>query len=83
MQIFQEQCAVIADPELMKRVLSTNLANYAKDLDFSYAPFMVRFALCVSLLDVEIRVTSCLLRAFWVLGWSPATESYGRNNARR
>ena len=42
MQIFQEQCAVIADPELMKRVLQTNLANYAKDLDFSYAPFMVR-----------------------------------------
>lgn len=41
-QIFQEQCAVIADPELMKRVLQTNLANYAKDLDFSYAPFMVR-----------------------------------------
>lgn len=41
-QIFQEQCAVIADPELMKRVLQTNLSNYAKDLDFSYAPFMVR-----------------------------------------
>lgn len=47
-QIFQEQCAVIADPELMKRVLSTNLGNYAKDLDFSYAPFMVRRISCCS-----------------------------------
>lgn len=44
MQIFFEQCAVIADPALMKRVLQTNLRNYAKDLDFSYAPFIVRAA---------------------------------------
>ena len=41
-QIFTEQCAVIGDPELMKRVLQTNLKNYAKDLEFSYSPFIVR-----------------------------------------
>ena len=44
MQIFNEQCAVIADPALMKRVLATNLKNYGKDLDFSYSPFIVRAA---------------------------------------
>ncbi len=42
MQIFTEQCAVIGDPALMKRVLQTNLKNYAKDLEFSYSPFIVR-----------------------------------------
>ena len=42
MQIFTEQCAVIGDPALMKRVLQTNLRNYGKDLDFSYSPFIVR-----------------------------------------
>jgi hypothetical protein len=36
------QCACIADPELMKRVLNTNLKNYAKDIDFAYKPFMAR-----------------------------------------
>ena len=41
-QIFTEQCAVIGDPALMKRVLQTNLKNYGKDLEFSYAPFIVR-----------------------------------------
>ena len=41
-QIFTQQCAVIADPALMKRVLNTNIKNYAKDLDFSYKPFMAR-----------------------------------------
>jgi hypothetical protein len=44
-QIFTEQCAVIGDPALMKRVLQTNMKNYAKDLDFSYSPFIVRAAL--------------------------------------
>lgn len=39
-QIFQEQCACIGDPELMKRVLQTNMKNYAKDTEFSYRPFM-------------------------------------------
>ena len=42
MQIFTEQCAVIGDPALMKRVLQTNLKNYGKDLEFSYSPFIVR-----------------------------------------
>ena len=42
MQIFTEQCAVIGDPALMKRVLQTNQKNYAKDLEFSYSPFIVR-----------------------------------------
>ena len=42
MQIFTEQCAVIGDPALMKRGLQTNLKNYGKDLEFSYAPFIVR-----------------------------------------
>ena len=41
-QIFTEQCAVIGDPALMARVLSSNLQNYGKDLDFSYSPFIVR-----------------------------------------
>lgn len=49
-QIFTEQCAVIGDPALMKRVLQTNLKNYGKDLEFSYSPFIVRrgFAACCS-----------------------------------
>jgi beta-ring hydroxylase len=59
-QIFQEQCAVIADPELMKRVLNTNLSNYAKDLDFSYAPFMVRLPI----------PRTCGARR-WLTGWAP------------
>lgn len=40
MQIFFQQCAVLADPALMRRVLATNIKNYEKDKAFSYAPFM-------------------------------------------
>ena len=39
-QIFTRHCVVIADPSTMKRVMSSNLKNYAKDLEFSYAPFL-------------------------------------------
>eukprot|EP00227_Mantoniella_beaufortii_P001127 CAMPEP_0197614868 /NCGR_PEP_ID=MMETSP1326-20131121/59742_1 /TAXON_ID=1155430 /ORGANISM="Genus nov. species nov., Strain RCC2288" /LENGTH=498 /DNA_ID=CAMNT_0043183745 /DNA_START=501 /DNA_END=1997 /DNA_ORIENTATION=+ len=39
-QIFTRHCVVIADPSTMKRVMSTNLKNYSKDLEFSYAPFL-------------------------------------------
>lgn len=39
-QIFTRHCVVIADPSTMKRVMSSNMKNYAKDLEFSYAPFM-------------------------------------------
>ena len=39
-QIFTRHCVVIADPSMMKRVMSSNLKNYAKDLEFSYAPFL-------------------------------------------
>lgn len=40
-QIFLQQCVLIADPALMKRVLQTNMSNYVKDIDFAYKPFMV------------------------------------------
>ena len=39
-QIFTRHCVVIADPSTMKRVMSSNLKNYSKDLEFSYAPFL-------------------------------------------
>ena len=39
-QIFTRHCVVIADPSTMRRVMSTNLKNYNKDLEFSYAPFL-------------------------------------------
>ena len=39
-QIFDRHCVVIADPSTMKRVMATNLKNYQKDLEFSYAPFL-------------------------------------------
>ena len=39
-QIFTQHCVVIADPSTMKRVMSSNLKNYSKDLEFSYAPFL-------------------------------------------
>lgn len=42
MQIFYQQCVVIADPALMKRVLQTNIKNYIKDVEFAYKPFMAR-----------------------------------------
>lgn len=41
-QIFFQQCVVIADPALMKRVLQTNIKNYVKDIEFAYKPFMAR-----------------------------------------
>jgi beta-ring hydroxylase len=48
-QIFTQQCVVIGHPALMKRVLQTNQRNYAKDLEFSYSPFIVRLPLaCVA-----------------------------------
>lgn len=39
-QIFQRHCVVIADPELVKRVMQVNLKNYKKDTEFSYEPFL-------------------------------------------
>ena len=39
-QIFTRHCVVIADPSTMKRVMSSNMKNYAKDTEFSYAPFL-------------------------------------------
>jgi|TARA_B110000967_G_C18891729_1_gene567835 beta-ring hydroxylase len=39
-QIFTKHCVVIGDPSTMKRVMSTNAGNYAKDTGFSYAPFL-------------------------------------------
>ena len=39
-QIFTRHCVVIADPSTMKRVMSSNMKNYSKDLEFSYAPFL-------------------------------------------
>ena len=39
-QIFTRHCVVIADPSTIKRVMSTNLKNYSKDLEFAYAPFL-------------------------------------------
>ncbi|CEG01432.1 Cytochrome P450, E-class, group I [Ostreococcus tauri] len=39
-QIFQRHCVVVADPELVKRVMQTNLKNYKKDTEFSYEPFL-------------------------------------------
>ena len=82
MQIFTEQCAVIGDPALMKRVLQTNLKNYAKDLEFSYSPFIVR-----ALSGGQRRGTphaSSLdpFRTSWAPGWSPAKARYGISSAR-
>jgi hypothetical protein len=54
-QIFTEQCAVIGDPALMKRVLQTNMKNYAKDLEFSYSPFIVRLLLRPRGCSVRVR----------------------------
>ena len=39
-QIFTRHCVVIADPSTMKRVMSSNMKNYAKDTEFSYTPFL-------------------------------------------
>jgi cytochrome P450 len=39
-QIFTRHCVVIADPSTMKRVMSSNMKNYPKDTEFSYAPFL-------------------------------------------
>ena len=39
-QIFTRHCVVIADPSTMKRVMSSNMKNYSKDTEFSYAPFL-------------------------------------------
>ena len=39
-QIFQRHCVVVADPDLVKRVMQVNLKNYKKDTEFSYEPFL-------------------------------------------
>jgi len=68
-QIFMEQCAVIADPALMKRVLQTNLKNYGKDLEFSYSPFIVRPGSSRGAGGSTVADTRTLRRTFWARGW--------------
>ena len=59
MQIFTDQCAVIGDPALMKRVLQTNLKNYGKDLEFSYSPFIVRRSADVGCAAARLTRQAC------------------------
>lgn len=73
-QIFFEQCAVIGDPALMKRVLQTNQKNYAKDLEFSYAPFIVRPR---SSPRTPARSRCARARTYWVPGWCPVRARSG------
>jgi len=39
-RVFNKHMIIIATPELCKQVLASNLANYAKDVGFSYKPFL-------------------------------------------
>jgi hypothetical protein len=67
-QIFAEQCAVIGDPALMKRVLQTNLKNYAKDLEFSYSPFIVRRGRALQRVAAAHAAAACG-RTSWAPVW--------------